>query len=442
MENIESTNSTEVIKEFLDRVGGSLDFEGGINLSQYSNWIRSSTIPKDFIPFEISIYDTDKNEDVLSLIMMINPRDLNIGQAQVVNAAYSRVGWINTLWGNQQATITASGLSAGFYYITNTFEGGITNFNRKNSIAFLNLISIVSFFKNNAYYFMDGQEIPSLFKDNHSRAINVMDTIKITYDGSEYLGSFNSFSLNDVATNPYRLDYSFEFTVSSFGTDTNSIEGHVKKNKNDQSNTVVTAIQGYNTRFLTSVQMSLEELNKTFPPDQEYKHNKEYYLNILNPLNRNFKSGAGLNLKTDNIPIAWGSIIAEAVKQPISKDYPVAVDPNLVAAVIRQESTGNQYAVSFSGAKGLMQLMDGTARQLGVTSSFDPRDNIFGGTRYLSQLLKKYNNNEKLALAAYNAGPSRVDKAHGIPKIAETIDYVNRVTYYHDHYLLSSSKRS
>jgi hypothetical protein len=94
-----------------------------------------------------------------------------------------------------------------------------------------------------------------------------MDTIKVTYDGSEYLGSFNSFSLNDVATNPYRLDYSFEFTVSSFGTDTNSIEGHVKKNKNDKSNTVITAIQGRNTDFLSTVQMNSAELNRYFPPD-------------------------------------------------------------------------------------------------------------------------------------------------------------------------------
>jgi murein DD-endopeptidase MepM/ murein hydrolase activator NlpD len=248
-----------------EREGGSLDFEGGIDTTKYVNWVRSSTIPKDFLPFIISIYDTEKNEDALSLTMMINPRDLNIGQAQVVNTAYSRIGWINTLWGNQQATITASGLSAGFYYVTDAFEGGITNFSRKNSEAFFNLISIVSLFKNNGYYFMDAQEIPSLFRRG-SRVINVMDTIKVTYDGSEYLGSFNSFSLNDVATNPYRLDYSFEFTVSSFGTDTNSIEGHVKKNKNDKNNTVITAIQGRNTDFLSTVQMNSAELNKYFPP--------------------------------------------------------------------------------------------------------------------------------------------------------------------------------
>ncbi|MFF2482852.1 lytic transglycosylase domain-containing protein [Paenibacillus sp. NPDC058071] len=113
------------------------------------------------------------------------------------------------------------------------------------------------------------------------------------------------------------------------------------------------------------------------------------------------------------------------------------VNPLLVKSVIRTESGFNANAVSSAGAKGLMQLMDGTARSLGVTDSFDPQQNIEGGTRYLAYLLGKYNGNEQVALAAYNAGPGRIDRlgistnaelaanAHRLPD--ETRRYVTKV---------------
>jgi len=106
------------------------------------------------------------------------------------------------------------------------------------------------------------------------------------------------------------------------------------------------------------------------------------------------------------------------------------IDSDLIKAVILAESSGNPQAVSAKGAKGLMQLMDGTARELGVSDPFDPRENIFAGTAYLADLLKKFNGDVKLALSGYNAGPDSVKKHAGIPPYRETRQYVRKILNY------------
>lgn len=103
------------------------------------------------------------------------------------------------------------------------------------------------------------------------------------------------------------------------------------------------------------------------------------------------------------------------------------VDPRLVAAMIQTESGGNPNAVSPAGAEGLMQLMPSTANLLGVANPLDPKQNVDGGTRLISNLLKKYKGDKKKALAAYNAGSGAVDKYNGVPPYPETQTYVNRI---------------
>ncbi|WP_040577122.1 lytic transglycosylase domain-containing protein, partial [Methylophaga lonarensis] len=110
------------------------------------------------------------------------------------------------------------------------------------------------------------------------------------------------------------------------------------------------------------------------------------------------------------------------------------IDPALVRAVIHAESAFNARALSSKGAQGLMQLMPGTAKDLGVENAFDVRQNIEGGVKYLAQMLRQFNGDVRLATAAYNAGPNAVRRFNGIPPYAETEVYVERVGILHQRY--------
>ncbi len=137
---------------------------------------------------------------------------------------------------------------------------------------------------------------------------------------------------------------------------------------------------------------------------------------------------------------SFASVLQQAFPPAASKQYSPYIEglisryssqyglsPNLVRAVIAQESDGNAQEVSSKGAMGLMQIMPQEARSLGVSNPFDPEQNIAAGTRLLAGLMKRYNGDVPLTLAAYNAGPGAVQKYNGIPPYPETEHYVKRI---------------
>jgi soluble lytic murein transglycosylase-like protein len=134
------------------------------------------------------------------------------------------------------------------------------------------------------------------------------------------------------------------------------------------------------------------------------------------------RSGARLNLPV-SVPQTLAPLIVEAAEKH-------GVDPKLVAAVVFRESAFNPKAVSRIGAQGLMQLMPRTAKAMGVRDSFDARQNVMGGTRYLRSMLDEFDGNVDLALAAYNAGPQAVKK-YGPKVTQEAVEYVAAIRSFY-----------
>jgi len=145
---------------------------------------------------------------------------------------------------------------------------------------------------------------------------------------------------------------------------------------------------------------------------------------------------ATANIPAKEAPVSSPAAAAQASLSPADLHEMLAkaggehnLDVDLLASLVKAESGGNVRAVSRTGARGLMQLMPGTASALGVQDSFKPDQNVRGGSTYLDALLTRYHDNLALALAAYNAGPGAVDKYRGIPPYSETRAYVAHVIH-------------
>lgn len=210
--------------------------------------------------------------------------------------------------------------------------------------------------------------------------------------GSSSSNSINALS-NDNSVFSQLLDQFVEDSSSNLSSNASDLIESFTLDSNKASN-------AYNNLFLNNE-------NSSYIP-------ASYYDTLLksNELNEN------------NTVMGSSNIFQELISKASAT---FGVPEKLITSVIKQESNFNPLAVSSAGAKGLMQLMPGTAKYLGVMDPTDPEQNIMGGTKYLSQMLHQFDNNIELALAAYNAGPGNVKKYGGIPPFTETQNYVQKI---------------
>jgi hypothetical protein len=177
---------------------------------------------------------------------------------------------------------------------------------------------------------------------------------------------------------------------------------------------------------VTRLYVSVDGTNYVDIPTEEIDHYEEGWdlpASDGPPLAKNAKDGTPSGIST-GFPLRPKADLNDVVNSASDR---YRLDPDLVNSVIKAESGFNVKAVSPKGARGLMQLMPGTAAELGVPNAFDPEANVDGGARYLRELLERYNFDLVKALAAYNAGPQRVEQFGGVPPYYETRAYVARI---------------
>jgi len=179
------------------------------------------------------------------LTFIINPSDMNYGSTQMTDTQYTRNGWVANLWGRSQSTLTISGVSPAFITLneglSSTSIQNVVQVSRKDSLGYAHLLNLVAFFKSNGANFLNGLEDKMGAPDDKTRVIHVLDNVVITYDGTQYEGSFSSFTLDESADNPFRFSYSFEFVISGLAGD--KYQGHLNDGVNKDSG-IVMASQG------------------------------------------------------------------------------------------------------------------------------------------------------------------------------------------------------
>ena len=201
-----------------------------------------------------------------------------------------------------------------------------------------------------------------------------------------------------------------------------NMDSSIKKISNEPLNNIINNVTGENSedaaKKITTGNGNNIKFQQLIPLKQEQKIDSKQNIKVLPSISPSSKALERLD-RYQNIIDNASNIFG--------------VDQNVIKSVILTESAANEKALSGAKAKGLMQLIDSTANDMGVKNIWDPKQNIYGGTKYLAEMLRKYNGNLNLALASYNAGPQNVDKYGGIPPFEETKNYVKRVVGYLNH---------
>lgn len=262
MKNEILKSTDKVIRDMHERQGGNLFFYHDQFISDFDKWITAVKIPKDYIPLKIYIRGaTEVNRYKSMLILMVNPSELNRAHTHEFDGAFVRKGWVITPWGSQVPTLSVSGTTAGFYWQYGSNRGGLTNFNRKKTPAFINLMSLIAMYRNNGCHYMDSDQNPNMLPNSGgvSPNINVIDTVGIEYDGVEYEGSFDSLNIKDSNERPYLMEYGFEFSVLRKTGEPINIDGHICRDGNERSKEISISLQGHKLDLEERVGMDVDK---------------------------------------------------------------------------------------------------------------------------------------------------------------------------------------
>ena len=435
--------------------GGFVVAPGGNTIDSSLDETATAALP-ELKKFTLSIYNQQSDADVFTLIFMVNPTDVTIGQTFISGDSYTREGWVSSLWGRGQPTILANGSTAAFY----VGGKGLTSLSRGSSLSFRNFMSILGMFKNNGYYFLSGTENKDLFDAvgvNRGRVISVMDLIKISYDGVDYIGSFNTFTIDETAEAPFRFNYNFEFIVS--GLKGEWVDGHLKicgpSGCNNVDSIIVQTAGSYDYAETLSLDTTQQDIVFEKPSSMDTTGISGNILNGSNFGTTAVKGYQGSLTKITNYVNTYNDLITNAIAK-----YGPNVPPNLVKAIMMWESGGNPNAVNPNKNKdtgavtsvdyGLMQIntksypdwVEAIGKDTSTFNPLDPQDNINAAVSHLNTLWTQNNGDVSKVLAAYNAGQGAVNNATNypnsysipantakvyVPRVTDNYNYLNKL---------------